>query len=740
VNAPRELFRRNVAVRDAVAYVGVMIVTIAISAIVLDLRHADLAVPFDYSGSDSYTFMQAFKNIQETGSIDVNPRIGAPLHAGFQGDPQILSLPILLARLLFLFLRDFGTALNVYFLLSFPLTAACTLYALRALGFSYFTAVVPAILYTFLPYHILRGESHLLIAAYFLVPLAVLIALWIAGGRPLFPWGVGRRVPSVSNEGALAILVCVLIGTYHPYYAFFALFVFLLAAAYGFVAFGSQSLVDGAATIGITVLAFVTNMAGYVIRNGTALPTAWNRTPTEAEFFGLKFIQLLLPIPAHRIGVLAQFRHNYDTTAPMVYENSMASLGIVGSLGFVLLLFVLLLPFRMKPSDLLKQSAVLAYGCFVLATIGGLGSLFNYVVTPDIRAYNRISVYIAFFSFIAVAWALERGQRRLRSRGARGLSVAGLALLLILGVADQSSPTMVPNYAANAATYRSDDSFARAIEGSLPPRSAVFQLPYTPYPYDRLFPAGISPYWSFKGYLHSNGLRWSYGAIQGSEDDNWIRSLSLLPVATLLPKLVVAGFDGIYIERPAYSDQKAERALESDLSKVLREAPLVSDNRLLAFYSLEPFRKAEIARLSEAGFARAQKLLPPLLMGVVSGCSDTEDSAAHLWRWCGKHAVLAISNLTAVTKRGMLSGTIHGAPGVAGMISLRAGAESGQLRVSSKTEPIHVGLTAPPGTSLLDFEATFPPAATRRGPLYYSFLDLKLFDQTTGDETDFYSY
>jgi phosphoglycerol transferase len=575
MTALRGWFRENLP--ELVAYAGVTLVAITIAVVVLDLRHADLAVPFSYGAFDAYEVDELFKNVQETGSIDTNPRLGAPLSTDFRNDPQMLYLPILSARFLFLFLHDYATVLNVYFLLSFPLTAALALYALRALGFSYVAAFVPAVLYAFLPYHLLRAEDHLLLSTYFLIPPVILVALWLAGGRALFHWQAGKKFPTVTREGAVAILVCVLLGSDHAYYAFFGLFLFLLAAAYAYVASGNRRrLADAAAAIGVTFLTLALNLSDYLIRRGTTLPLS--RAPREGEFYVLKFIQLILPIPSHRIDAFAHFRHYYDATAPLVNENSSVSLGIVGSLGFLLLLAVLIFRFRARISDVVKQSAVLNFGCFLLATGGGLGSLFNYAVLPDIRSYNRIVVYVAFLSFIAVTWVLEKSRVRLTaSRNGRSLGVAGLTLLLVLGIADQSSPAMVPDYAQNAAVYRSDRAFVQAIERSLPPAAAVFQLPHVPYPaLPFLVPADFSPYWLFKGYLHSERLRWSYGAIRGGEDDAWLRSLAALQPAQLLPKLVLAGFEGIYIDRRAYNDQHAERALEAALSKAMRETPLES--------------------------------------------------------------------------------------------------------------------------------------------------------------------
>jgi phosphoglycerol transferase len=710
---------------DFVAYAAVALISIAIAAVVLDLRKADLAVPFAYStGGDMWGVLEELKSIQENGSLDFNARIGAPLPSDFRGDVQYLSLSMSLVRVLSLFLHDTGALLNVYFLLSFPLIALAALYALRALGFSYFAAFVPALLYAFLPYHFFRGENHLQLALYWFVPLAIVVAFWIARDRRL---------------GLLGALFCVLVGSWHAYYFVFAIFLFLLAAVYGCVANRSwRNAANGAAAIGITVLVFLANIARDLIKGRGTQLAELHRGQAEAEIYGLKLVQLLLPIPGHRIGLLAQFRHYYDTTATLANENGTASLGIVGSAGFLVLLVVLLLPFRTKAGDVLKESAVFAWGCFLFATIGGLSSLFNYLVTPDIRAYNRMSVYIAFFSLIAVAWLLEKARERwLRGRSARALGIAGLTVLLALGVADQSSSAWVPSYAVNAVEYHSDRALVQAIEGSLPAGAAVFQLPYAPFPgAEDLFPAGTSPYRLFKGYLHSRTLRWSYGASTGRDDDAWIRSMSALPVPKLLPRLVVAGFEGIYIERPLYADRGAERTLESDLSGALHETPLVSADGTDAFFSLDRLRRAEMSR---RGFARDREFVPPLLIRVVSGCSHTQRSPGHAGRWCGKHAVLAVDNLTAVTKHGVLDGIVRGESGVSGTIAVRSRLGSGRLGISSKKQPMRIVLTVPPGDWLFDFDVTLLPGSGFNGSAYL-FLDVKLSDEETGDVTDFYSH
>ncbi len=77
-------------------------------------------------------------------------------------------------------------------------------------------------LYSLLPYHFLRGEDHLFLAAYWAVPLGCFLALSVLADTPL--------VTPLRSRRALAILAaCVIVGSAAVYYAAFTLI--LLAAA-----------------------------------------------------------------------------------------------------------------------------------------------------------------------------------------------------------------------------------------------------------------------------------------------------------------------------------------------------------------------------------------------------------------------------------------------------------------------------------------------------------------------------
>src|SRR5262249_38910714 len=153
--------------------------------------------------------------------------------------------------------------------------------------------------------------------------------------------------------------------------------------------------------------------------------------------YGLKVIQLLLPPSGHRLAPVARFKEKFNGRSLLVTENDSAALGVLGSVGFLALLVLLL---RRRPTDapsLLTTLATLNVCAVLLAPIGGLGAVVA-MAFPWIRGYNRISVYIGFFSLFAVTLGLDFIRRRARPGWPRLLFQGGLGLLLVLGVLDQS--------------------------------------------------------------------------------------------------------------------------------------------------------------------------------------------------------------------------------------------------------------------------------------------------------------
>jgi phosphoglycerol transferase len=249
-----------------------------------------------------------------------------------------------------------------------------------------------------------------------------------------------------------------------------------------------------------------------------------------------------------------------------------ASLGVVGAVGFLWLLGVALAAclgvgrrFRL---GLHGGLAAVTLAAFLAATTGGLSVLFG-VIWPQIRAWNRISVFIAFFSLVAVGLLLETARRRIPPPA----FLAVLAVVLVGGALDQTSPAYIPAYSAIKGGYDQDGSFARAVETRLPEGAAVAQVPYEPFPEPQLnTPLGI--YEPAKPYLHSEGLRWSWGAMRGRPAD-WMATYAGRPAAELIAAARQRGFQALLLDRAVLGAQAA--TVEADYRSALGEPALRND-------------------------------------------------------------------------------------------------------------------------------------------------------------------
>lgn len=106
------------------------------------------------------------------------------------------------------------------------------------------------------------------------------------------------------------------------------------------------SIFPGILAVAIVTIGIVANVAPNLAdraRHGINTEVA-QRNPSEAELYGLKITQLLLPRVGHRMAPLAELTQKYTTTFPLVNENETASLGAIGSVGFLALLLALIAP------------------------------------------------------------------------------------------------------------------------------------------------------------------------------------------------------------------------------------------------------------------------------------------------------------------------------------------------------------------------------------------------------------
>jgi hypothetical protein len=679
-------------------YAGTMLLSLVLVAAGLRLDAADLKAPFYYD-LDSLLMLPLVKATVERGFGGhwANEMMGAPGTLELYDFPVIDHLHFLILWLLGQVVSNVLVLYNLYFLLTFPLTVLTAMIAMRHLGVTLPAAAVGGFLYSFMPYHYQRWENHYFLAAYWMVPLSLLPVFAITrGDLPFFrkraDGSYRRRVLSWRTLGLVVLSLAV--ASAGAYYAFFTCAVTAFAGLYAWVALRTWRAAAAAGGVVALVVGFgvVNHLPTYFYQARYGQHPVTDRYPEEADHYGLKVTHLVLPIEDHNLRAFNKLKWIYNSsTRPAETENRSASLGLVGAAGLVGLVAVLLLPVP-RPWPVGPLAAVTAF-CVLLATVGGFGSVFNLVVSPQIRGYNRISVFIGFFCYLAFVWAFDK----LWAHHPRGLPARYLALfaagslaavtltvalldvdaklivlaalglvwlapaavllflhkrhpeylrrggerlrgqllptwfrypawgaLALLGFLDQTPYSwfksgIVQIIDEHAARFRGDAVFFGEIERRMlkgndgrPPR--VFCLPYCPFP-ETAAVHRMPAYEHARGYVHTSGLVWSFGAMKGREADVWQREVSHeLNPKIAVDRLVFAGFDGLLIDRRGYAAASGNRAseIESAVKRAYEafarrpfpeSAEVVHPDHEQIFLDLRPYRD-ELRKKDPAFFER----------------------------------------------------------------------------------------------------------------------------------------
>lgn len=568
--------------------------TVALLIVGLRLDRADFSVPFTYE-QDVLLILPFVKATVERGSHWRNERLGAPGIQELHDFPVVDHLHFGMIWLLGLLLSDPVVVFNVFYLLTYPITTVITMFVFRSFGLSLPAAGTGGILYAFQPYHYLRGEIHYFLSAYYVIPLTMMVALWLCQGRlPFFRrTDTGQyRFSAWNRETLTAVLIAAATASAGAYYAFFACLLLCCASVIGWVSLKTvRAAVAGFLTVAcIVLIGLVHHLPAFVYHaqfGVNQLPT--QRWPEEAEMYGMKIIQLILPVADHnniRFGQqilwdLAGIRDRYvSPIRPLMpySETEFDPLGAIAALGFIGLLAYSVLPVRRvwpwAPLAGLTLCATL------FGTVGGFGDLFNLFVTPQVRCHNRICIYIAFLSLLAVCWLADR------FFDTRTGSVAYwrwpfFLLLGGFGIWDQTDQhwfpqfrTADPTYAGKGIDnireritqqYRKEQQFYAAVE-ALMPGGMVYCYPYIPYPESLPYhepgsPGTIANYDMVRGYLHTRTVRWSFGMVRGRGNDAWVRAVAELPARELLRQVALAGFQGLLIDRRGLHPQRQKQLM-----------------------------------------------------------------------------------------------------------------------------------------------------------------------------------
>ena len=585
----------------------------------------DFNVPMSFDG-DAFHGLAAIKMMLEDGWVFRGSQLGAPFGFNTLDFPGADGFFYILFKLLTLISKDPFFVFNTFYVCGFVLIYYSTYWGCRKFGVNKCLSIAIAIIFTIAPYHFLRNSKHLFLATYFIVPLITTVIIDLTYGLSK----EGFSPPIKINK--LYFLILALSGMCGIYYAFFSLILFFILSISSYIdqkrIVVLKNTAIGCTIIIISVLINLLPSLIYRYSDGTNSMVA-QRSFIESEIYGLKLIQLILPIWGHTSQGFAALNHRYQD-AIFITEATSSALGLLGSVGFLILLFYSLLGLSLASEARLRVLARLNIFAFLFATVGGLGAAFAFFVMPDFRGLNRISIFISFFSLLAVAILLQHYLSHFfcKNRYKNYVFFVASFLLIIFAIFDQIPRGVIGQNPDVAKSFYAERNFFRNIENSLPKNAMVFQYPYVQYPeVPPLYKEGYNEY--FKPYLQTINLRWSYGAVKGRTGDVWNRAVTKMSPRELLGAISKSGFTGILVNTLACKD--GCRQMLEQIAKVSGSNPLISPDGTFIFYKLA----ADGADLIEPSYG----------YGPGAGFYGIEsDVTKKEWIWAGNSGVLYLYN------------------------------------------------------------------------------------------------
>uniref|UniRef100_UPI00037EAAE7 hypothetical protein n=1 Tax=Zavarzinella formosa TaxID=360055 RepID=UPI00037EAAE7 len=612
--------------------------------------------------------------------------------------------------------------MNWFYWLTFPLVGLSAFAVARLLGISRLIAVAFALLYDFIPYHLMR-HSHVFMTAYYLIPWSLYACLqWRTSNPAIGKW---------NRQSLVFVMLAVLTGLGYVYYAYFACILMLVAGI-------ARSVNDHrwrplALSVGWCAVAMATLMATMIpeIRQkmtNQANPDAPQRSPEESETYAFKLTQLLMPVPDHQLKPLAKIRAKYSGVSPLSNENEYSSLGMIGAAGFLFLVFRFV--FRRAEAaeqgeDLLSLFTVVIA---LLATVGGFASVINWTqatigMTPWIRCYNRISIMLGFIVLLGLATRAEARWNGIQTTKGRIIFTVLTVAAVAWGIFDQTPRNINRRDAANAEQFLSDEEYFPAIESQGSPGDFVFILGYRYYPECPIEP--FTDYSHFRPYLHTKQLTFSYGALRGEANDLWSRMAASQPTPEMIDHLASMEALGLLVFRPSHKD--GGKKIEAEAEAILGMKPFVSSDRQFAFFNLrarsERLKAETTAGQWEAAKLRMRQPLTPVWRKNFSPDASLSDLSATT-RDFGREAEIRVTNTLDVPRPLELRFSVR-------VVNLDEAKETRWLRISHNgqddIEPVPREGTAivktfniPPGETVIKCTPAFErehlaPGTQRRG-------------------------
>ena len=618
--------------KEVIALVVNIIITLIAVVIVFQLWNRDINVPISYQ-NDGLGAVATVKGMIEGEGIWHRSYWSAPM----EEDNYMVDyiLPLMIIRVIILFVKDAAVVINIFWILTYILTAITTYLFLRKLGIRYSIAIFGSIIYNFLPYHYMRIE-HFWLCGCYIIPLCLWLIMDAAGvvsyEQKQNVFLIGKL--KVTKRQIVNLVLGLLIGLNGIYYSVFAVMLIMVMAFFNCIS--KKDIKKIAVGVYDTIAIFAPIVLFYVMPtvlwgNSMMSEAAATRNIYDIERYALKVAALFFPVQGHRIKALADFTEYYSEVFNLTNENCTVILGIIMSIGLVLsLLGVFCKSLYKTDHELVKCMGQINIVIILIACQGGLAAYIGIFVTTAIRCFNRMSIFIALASLTVVCISLENAIVHWKIK--RYIELAGISALALFGIWDQTSAEYATyslytadkisyewSYDEKEKDYYSLKNYFADIKQLVGEDAIIYMLPREPY-----YGPDNKPFAAIKSYVCSNGLRWSYSEWNAGYK-KYFKKIEETGVESLLNTISVLDMSGVLVDSQSYSTEEEFSDVCQKIEILTGEKPVIDESGELYFYDIVNYKNELLKNYSTEQLQRMRTAIENEIKGIKITSVDTSE-------------------------------------------------------------------------------------------------------------------
>lgn len=570
-------------------------------------------VPFFLDGIDDGHFLSVAKNAIDGNSFWYMNDLGAPFGVARYNFPMLMAFYYDFCYFLGFFTSNVILVNNLYYILTFLFAVFGFILIARELKINYYLALFGGLLFSFTQYHLFRSAQHVTASSYFVITLIFYFCINI-----VFKDNFNNRKLEIEDKIKLyssLILSSFFIGSVDIYYAYFGCAFIVLSILIALFNKRLVACLRGLYFLFMIFVVLISNLYPSILNsilNGSTKTSA--RDPYEAFYYGLSLVHLFMPKTFGDFHIFSWLTQAYNHSKFFKTEAIINYLGIMGIIGFIILIAVLLIDgfrkFIQKYEDddnkemlnFLSKLNIFALLLGLQSAVGVFIALFGFT---KIRTYNRISVYILMFSILAVIYLINILFKKYFKNFKQIYIVIFCIVLLCFHVNENNLRKFPQNYNTINNKISSIKEFALNVNNYLKNGAKVLQLPILTYPENYVSQNLVNCNYQVFPYLFTKNIQWSFGTL--SHTNEYFYQKNMFGLEDIMSDLINAkntGFDGITINTDIFDKARIseESKILDDVKEILGNPIFVSKDKKIYFFDFNNFKNFKDNNIENVNF------------------------------------------------------------------------------------------------------------------------------------------